>query len=262
MLKAKDNETLCRVGAVKFTNAAELSAQTEKFSSADLFATTADIKIEDTEYDYHYAALRAGAPAAVGAPTHSVRVTPVIFPFGRMIPANAFLFYVFEVPQHDYATSTYILFGGDKPLDRHELITMMGLDDARFWNDDTCDFHASWADGMGQDRDHLDRNWSGYRGIAQEDAIIAMSMEPIVDRSKEFVVPSDEAVIRIRQRLLEAVKMHEAGNDPLGLKITNYAKVEAICDTVINCDSRWQNLAPNNLGLGTVKGKSLETKKA
>ena len=41
----------------------------------------------------------------------------MIFPFGRMIPANAFLFYVFEVPQHDYATSTYILFGGDKPLD-------------------------------------------------------------------------------------------------------------------------------------------------
>ena len=244
------------LGATKAAKSGKMSSQTEKFVSAELFATTPDLDIEDTEYGYHYAALREGPPAEDGSPTHSVRITPVMLPFGRMIPANAFLFYVFEVPQHDFATSTYILFGGDKPFDRGELITLMGLDDERFWNDRTGDFRASWDDGFGQDRANLDRNWSGYRGIAQEDAIIGMTMEPIVDRSKEYVVPADEAVIRLRRRLLESVKRHEAGEDPIALGVTDYSKVAAVADTVIPVGSRWQALTPGNMGLGNAKGRA------
>jgi nitrite reductase/ring-hydroxylating ferredoxin subunit len=259
--EAAKKPTGAGLGAVKPGHGGKLSNQTEKFVSAELFGTTPDLEIEDTEYGYHYAALRQGPPAADGGPTHSVRITPIMFPFGRMIPANAFLFYVFEIPRHDTATSTYILFGGDEPLVREELITMMGLDDERFWNDFTGDFRASWDDGMGQDRTNMDKNWSGYRGIAQEDAIIGMAMEPVVDRSKEYVVPSDEAVIRLRRRLLESVQRHEAGEDPIALRVTDYSKVEALADTVIPVGARWQDLAPHNMGVGKTKGRNKARKR-
>ena len=92
----------------------------------------------------------------------------------------------------------------------------------------------------------MDRNFSGFAGIEQEDAVIAVSMGPIVDRSREYLVPSDGAVIRLRKRLLESVRLNEAGGDPLGLAITDYSTVRARAETVLTEGERWQDLVPGN----------------
>lgn len=229
-----------------------ISDPTAMYVSSAVFQTAPELSIEDTEYGYHYAAMRDGPKAEDGSETWSVRITPVMFPTGRLIPANAFGFYVFEIPQDDFVTSTYLVFDSPTPLDREEIIDTMGLADTGFWNDEDCNFRASWDDRLGQDRAAMRRNnWSGYGGIEQEDAIIALSMGAIVDRSKEYLVPSDEAVIRLRRRLLESVRRNEAGEDPIGLDIEDYSKVAAVADTVIAKGARWQDLAPDNLGLGS-----------
>jgi phthalate 4,5-dioxygenase oxygenase subunit len=129
------------------------------------------LDVEATEYGYHYVAKRRGPPRPDGAKTWSIRVTPVIFPCGRIIPAPAFQFYVFEVPQHDAKTSTYLICHGTQPIDRAAIIRLMGLDDARFWNERDCEFRASWDSVMNQDRDRMHENWSGFSGIEQEDAV-------------------------------------------------------------------------------------------
>jgi hypothetical protein len=46
---------------------------------------------------------------------------------------------------------------------------------------------------MNQDRDRMHENWSGFSGIEQEDAVIAVSMGPVVDRTKENLVAADQA---------------------------------------------------------------------
>ena len=120
----------------------------------------------------------------------------------------------------------------------------MGLSNERFWNDRDCNFTADWSDRLGQDRANLDRNWSGLSGIEQEDAVIAMSMGRIVDRSKEYLVPSDEAVIRLRRRLLESVRRNEAGEDPIGLAIEDYSPVASIPDSVIAKSADWRDSHP------------------
>ena len=86
-----------------------------------------------------------------------------------------------------------------------------------------------------------------------------MSMMPIVDRTQEYLVPSDEAVIRLRRRLLDSVALNEAGEDPLGLEIEDYSSVAAIPDSVIPQTENWQDLAPGNMGSGRpAKGEAAE----
>ena len=236
------------------------SSKADMYMTSTVFDATPDLGIEDTPYGFQYAALRDGGPGADGSPTWSVRITPVMLPTGRIIPANAFQFYVFEIPMQDDLTATYLVFHGPDKQDRQLIIDTMGLADPRFWNDNDCNFTASWDDRLGQDRESMaGQNWSGFAGIEQEDAVIAMSMTSIIDRTQEYLGPSDEAVIRLRRRLLDSVALNEAGKDPLGLKIEDYSSVAAIPDTVIPQTSNWQDLAPGNMGSSLVaKGEAAE----
>ena len=229
------------------------------YMSSTVFEETPDLGIEDTAYGFQYAALRDTGQDENGDTAWSVRITPVMFPAGRIIPANAFQFYVFEIPMTDEMTATYLVFHGPGPQDRDVIIDTMGLADLRFWTYEGCDFQASWDDRLGQDRDSMDRNWSGFAGIEQEDSVIAMSMTPIVDRTKEYLVPSDEAVIRLRRRLLDSVALNEAGGDPLGLTVEDYSNVVAVPDTVIPKSADWTDLARGNSETGrTVRGEAAE----
>ena len=100
---------------------------------------------------------------------------------------------------------------------------------------------------MNQNRERMRENWTGFSGIEQEDAIIAVSMGPIVDRTKEYLVPADRAVVYLRRRLLESVRRAEAGGDPIGVSISDYTHVAALVDTIIDKTARWQDVTPSRL---------------
>ena len=90
-------------------------------------------------------------------------------------------------------------------------------------------------------------SWTGYSGIEQEDVIMALSMGPVVDRTKETLVAADRAVVHLRRRLLESVRRHEAGEQPIGLDVVDLTSVEALCDTVVPVADDWQALLPGNM---------------
>ncbi|MCC2097835.1 MAG: Rieske 2Fe-2S domain-containing protein [Hyphomicrobiales bacterium] len=211
-----------------------------------------DLEVENTAFGYHYAAKRQGPAGEDGKANLSIRVTPVVFPTGRIIPAPAFQFFVYEVPQDDHKTSTYIVVHGSKPVDRSNILRILGLDDERFWREDDCEFRATWDDRLGQNRSAMHEDWSGFSGIEQEDAVIAISMGPIVERHKEVLVAADMAVVRLRERLLESVALNEAGKDPYGLTIADYSPVHSLVDTVIGPRDRWQDLCPGNMASGSM----------
>ncbi len=211
------------------------------------------LDIEDTEYGYRYVAKRSGPVDENGEQTYSIRVTPVILPIGRIIPSPAFQFYVLEAPESDVRTSTYMICHGNKPISRAEIIRIMGLHDERFWNEDDCEFRATWANGMNQDRHRMHESWTGFSGIEQEDAVIATSMGPIVDRSKENLVQSDRAVAHLRHRLLESIRLHESGQEPIGLALRDLTFIRAVPDAVIKKDDSWKkyadSYAPDDLSI-------------
>src|SRR5690606_3203497 len=128
-----------------------------------------------------------------------------------------FQYYLFEVPQNDHVTSTYISCHGNEKADRQGVLKILGLHDERFWNEEDCKFRAHWeVNRMNQDRHRMDKSFTGYSGIEQEDAVLAVSMAPIVTRAKEHLVAAVRAVMHLRARLLESVRRSQAGEDPLG----------------------------------------------
>ena len=66
------------------------------------------------------------------------------------------------------------------------------------------------------------KTFSGVDGIAMQDASLQESMGPIVDRTKENLVSTDNGIIMARHRLLRAVKaLLETGDVPPGVDPTH-----------------------------------------
>ena len=196
------------------------------------------LKMADTAFGFHYVALRRIGKAGM----KNARVVPFIVPYGRVIPAPAFQFTVLEVPDDDTHTSTYIVVHGKAPVSEDKIIELLGLDDPRYYDRKSCAFSASWADSFGQNREKMKENWTGLRGVEVEDATIALSQGALYDRSKEHLVPADQAVMRVRRTLLDSVRRVMAGKPPIGVGV-DLSAVGA-CDADIEDGADWQDLMP------------------
>jgi phthalate 4,5-dioxygenase oxygenase subunit len=201
--------------------------------------------VEETEFGFHYAAVRQlGAGAAEGI--QNVRVVPVILPSTRIIPAPAMQYLIFEIPVNDTRTvtfgATYRHDGG--AVDVRKLNEISGRHDPQLLCADSYEYQGSWDNRFGQSRDSMRQDWSGIKGVAMEDLAIALSQGPIVDRSKETLVPADQAVVRSRRLLLECARRVSAGGNPIGAGV-DVSQVVA-CDENQHRSQPWQNLVPTH----------------
>jgi len=198
------------------------------------------LKMEETAFGFQYVALRKVGKAGV----KNARVVPFIVPYGRVIPAPAFLFTVLEVPEDDTHTSTYIVVHGQAPVTEEQIVELLGLDDTRYYDRKTCTFTATWADAFGQNRERMKENWTGLRGVEVEDAAIALSQGPFYDRSKEHLVPADQAVMRVRRVLLDSVKRVMDNKPPVGVGVD--LRGVSACDAELPDGAPWQDLLPSH----------------
>ncbi len=124
-----------------------------------------------------------------------MRIVPFIMPSGRIIPGgelqgpgNATI--VLEIPIDDENTATYSVRYGSQPIPRDVRLRETGFDDPALYAESTQRFLPTRADYLHhQRRDQMDRRWTGFRGIAAEDAFIATSMGPISDRRASISSP-------------------------------------------------------------------------
>lgn len=201
-------------------------------------------EVQDTPFGYHYSATRKLPPGRENDEMRNVRITPAILPTGRIIRGPIADFLVWETPADDYSSSTYITVYSSKPVEKQWVLGTLGLEDSRVWSEDNPDYKASWENGFFQDQAAMGTNWSGFKGIEQEDAAIGLSYGPgIFDRTKEHLVAADAAVVRVRRRLLQAVEMLKAGEPALGSQIADMSRVTAP-DVDVPVGSDWRTLAP------------------
>ena len=196
------------------------------------------LEVEDTEYGFHYAATRRGPGQDGKIEVKNISVVPAIMPYGRIIPAPSFFFHVFEASENDVRAATYIVIHGDLPVERETLIKLLGLSKPRYWNSRTDDFTAGWRDNFGQNREAMTREWGGLGGGQKEDAIMGLSMGPIFDRAQEHLVAADHAVVRLRRRHFDSVKLAESCQEPLGATAEDITNVSCTSDAPL--DRPWQ----------------------
>ena len=204
-----------------------------------------ELEVEDTEFGYHYAAIRElGGTGPEAADRCNVRVVPVVMPSTRIIPAPAMQYLIFEIPLNDTRTATfgatYRLDGG--PVDVWKLNEMSGRHDPELLCPTTFRYTGTWDNRFGQNRESMKENWSGIKGVAMEDLAISLSQGPIVDRSREVLVAADKAVVRARRQLLESARRVAAGGDPIGVGV-DVAGIVAR-DENLPRSARWQQLVP------------------
>ncbi len=171
------------------------------------------LELEDTGFGFHYVGIRKLPPGSAAA--HNVRLVPLFMPNGRIIEFPDFFTTVFDVPIDDEHTASYLIDASPgKALDLKSRLKRSGLEETRFYADHA--FQATKAQRFHQDRKAMRerRSFSGFSGITQEDAVVSTSMGPIYDRSTEHLVAADAAIVRLRRRLLDAVKMTQEGRDP------------------------------------------------
>lgn len=71
---------------------------------------------------------------------------------------------------------------------------------------------------MDRDAQRRGETYSGVTGIAMQDASLQESMGPVVDRTKERLVPTDAGIIKARQKLRRAaLALRDEGTPPPGI---------------------------------------------
>ncbi len=197
------------------------------------------LSIETTDFGFHYAAIRRTASGG-----QSVRIVPFILPSTRIIPAQARVATLFEVPLDDENTSTYIIVHSKTPYERAHHRSLSGIGDERLYSETDFKWRATWENRFGQDRSTMKDRWGGFAGLEQEDAAVALSMGPIFDRTKEHLVPADAAVIHTRRVLLTAARALAADRPPPALP--SMAKITGVADTELAAGATWQSLVPHH----------------
>jgi phenylpropionate dioxygenase-like ring-hydroxylating dioxygenase large terminal subunit len=226
--------------------AGEFNANTDRENTAALASDdlAPALEVVETDFGFHYAALRKMPPGDAGAEMRNVRVVPIVMPSTRIIPSPDTQVVVFEVPMTDTKTAAFtVAYRPDgKPFDSRKFDQLRGRDNPALFDPSTHEYLGNWDNAFGQDREAMAQDWSGIRGIHMEDMAMSVSAGPILDRSIETLMPSDRALVKARRQLLDAADRVAEGGDPTGLNV-DFANIMA-CDVTTTADVDWQTLVP------------------
>jgi len=183
------------------------------------------IETQATSYGFKYAAIRR---PTVNANSHDyIRTTLFVAPFTVLIPPNN-LFNVanVNVPIDDTNTIFYFMAWSESPSgapDQEEWRRFCG---AQVGIDLDRDFNNRRTSQNNYLQDRLamkNGNFTGIRGIPQQDIAMTETMGAITDRSKDLLGAGDVAIVQFRRQAVEMVKRFQEGEHPLGTRAANAA---------------------------------------
>ena len=210
--------------------------------------TSPRLEAQDTPYGFRYVAIRK--PVNNPDTERYVRVTLFVVPVHRADPAAAgetqSAHVQIFVPIDDTHTMFYGVFfsqdgspvGNEEQRRKHHVVPGVDLD--RTW------FRKATAENwFNQDREAMKNgSFTGIDGFTNQDMACQETMGPIADRAREHLGTSDVAIIRMRRRMLEAVRGFEAdgtliGRDPA----IPYDRVRSE-QKIVPADQPWQSVGP------------------
>jgi phthalate 4,5-dioxygenase oxygenase subunit len=200
------------------------------------------IEVEDTPYGFQYAALREAA----GDPGKTyVRVTAFVMPYTAFIAGTKGA--VIVVPRDDDTCSSFGVFVRPAGTGGPARPNRTGVDPS-VWGPEPENRRLRVPP---QDREAMasGQSFAGFRGGNRvQDGAVQMSEGTLYDRTKEHLVPADLAIIKLRRVLADSIRLLEEGKPPLGLGAGfDLSGVEAV-NAVVDANTPWQDLVPDNSG--------------
>lgn len=203
---------------------------------------------EITDYGFHYAAIRR--PIKNAAQNDYIRVTEYVAPYISLIPPNnQYNVTSVIVPIDDENTMFHFIAWGTPDLApdtdtwRKFLFADPGVDIKEDWSavrDLSNDFL--------QDRAFMkEGDFTGVKGIPNQDSVMWVSMGPIVDRSTDILGASDMAVVEFRRLMVQAAKDMRDGKGAIGDKDRRPIAEVASFEGVVPKAEDWR-------GMGRVAG--------
>ena len=198
------------------------------------------VELDVTEYGFRYAGIRP-----LGESESFIRTYHYVMPFHQIRPGEntvtPFNVGHMWVPMDDHNCMVYnwgVSINGD-PLDEWDQIEEnLG----RAPGDQLSDF---------SNVRNIDNQWlidrqvqktetfTGIEGVNNQDQAVQESMGPIVDRTKEYLTPSDLSIVHLRKLLIQAAGTVADGGDPPGVG-TSYVGLRAI-DRVLPRGEPWRD---------------------
>lgn len=233
----------------------------QNFRAPRTQSTAPRLVVEKTDYGYRYFSLRelraSGQRYIRGyhflMPFQQMRGETVDFHTGQ--PANPpSLNGHLWVPLDDTHTAVYNWMQSvdpNRPITEEEWIAQ-----ETFWGRGPDDVLPGYRLKRNRSNDYLidreeqrTRTFSGIKGVNTQDFALQETMEyPFSDRTKERLGTADAAIIAMRQLLLEASRVVEAGGSPRGLDPSTYRQVRAY-DLMIPADQDWEAIRERMLAV-------------
>jgi phthalate 4,5-dioxygenase len=167
------------------------------------------LQVQLTDWGFRYAALRRPIN---NANTHDyVRTTLFIAPFTVQIPPNnLYKVAILHVPMDDVHTAFHFIAWGDERTPEVEtwrkfLAAQVGIDLDREYRK-----VRTRENRYLQDRAAMRLgNFTGVKGIPNQDIVMWETMGPIADRTRERLGASDLAVVEFRKQMVEAARAYQ-----------------------------------------------------
>ncbi|MDD9706275.1 MAG: Rieske 2Fe-2S domain-containing protein [Paracoccaceae bacterium] len=174
------------------------------------------MQTQTTAYGFHYAAIRK--PIRNAATHNYLRVTEYIAPFTSLIPPNnSYKVATVIVPIDDTTSHFHFIAWGGKDCPSTEEWRKFNHVQKGIDLDDRWVSRRNAANNFLQDRQAMKLgNFTGVKGIPNQDIVMWVSMGAIVDRSKDILGASDLAIVEFRRLMVDAAKRVAEGGPAIG----------------------------------------------
>src|SRR5690606_6459775 len=216
------------------------------------------LQAERTSFGFHYAAIRR--PITNAATQDYIRKTVYIAPFTALIPPNnQYNVTTVLAPIDDtHTTFHFIAWNHSNNIDQEAWrkfnVAQPGID----LGDDYRSLRRRDNDYQ-QDRNAMKLgNFTGIRGIPNQDIAMWETMGPIADRTRERLGASDLAVVEFRRLMVDAARAFQERGEVIGRTEPHFPHASiASFQGMMPKGADWQS-AGNASGSGDDKGDKTE----
>jgi phthalate 4,5-dioxygenase len=201
------------------------------------------LRVQATDFGFRYVAIRRPIK---DAGTHDyLRITLFVAPFTVLIPPNdRYKLSILNIPCDDVKTMFYFIAWSDgEGIDQDEwrkfCAAQVGVDLDR-------DFRRTRtrANDYLQDRAAMKAgDFTGIRGIPNQDIAMWETMGPIADRARERLGASDVAIVTFRRIMVDAVRAMESGGAAINTSSRRIAQVKlSSFEGIVPKTANWMTL--------------------